>query len=165
MKRLLATDEQSIILFAQRVALGVVMLPHGAQKVFGWFGGPGFTAEMAYFTNVAHVPAPLAFLVIVGESLGALGLVLGLCSRVSAFGIAAIMTGAVFIEHLGHGFFMNWFGNQKGEGFEYHLLALALAVPILIWGGGKYALDSELLRLPALESGASGASGARTRGA
>lgn len=128
-------------LLAQRVVLGLVMFPHGAQKVLGWFGGYGLAGTLGYFTDTLHIPAPIAFLVIVAESFGALALVLGLGTRLAALGIAAVMTGAVLMSHLSHGFFMNWFGNQKGEGFEYHLLALALAVPLVVQGGGAWALD------------------------
>src|SRR5664279_5237392 len=110
-QRFLATD-RSKTLFAQRVLLGLVMAPHGAQKLLGWFGGYGFSGTMNYFTSTLHVPALLAVLVILAESLGALGLVLGLGTRLAAFGIAANMVGEVLTTHLSVGFFMNWFGNQ-----------------------------------------------------
>jgi putative oxidoreductase len=143
-EKLLGTDEKSWILMAQRIALGAVVFPHGAQKLLGWFGGYGYTGTMGYFTGTLHLPAPVAFLVILAESLGALALVLGLATRLSALGVAAVMVGAVATSHAGNGFFMNWFGNQSGEGFEYHVLALALALPLVIWGGGRHALDSAL---------------------
>lgn len=145
LRRFLQTD-RSRTLLAQRVLLGLVMFPHGAQKLLGWFGGHGFTGTMGYFTGALHIPAPVAFLVILGESLGALALVLGLGTRLAAFGVAAIMLGAA-VTHVDQGFFMNWFGAQKGEGFEYHLLALALAIPLVVRGGGAGALDTWLLRL------------------
>jgi putative oxidoreductase len=85
--------------------------------------------------------------VIIGESLGALALMVGLGTRVAAFGIGAIMLGAIFTTHVEHGFFMNWFGSQQGEGFEFHILALALAIPLVVWGGGRLALDTALFRL------------------
>jgi putative oxidoreductase len=91
-----------------------------------------------------HLPAPIAFLVIVGECFGALMLIAGLGTRIAAAGIAAIMAGAIVTTHAKVGFFMNWFGAQHGEGFEYHLLALALAVPLVVWGGGRLALDGRL---------------------
>lgn len=144
LKAFLATDRASTSLAIQRAALGAVVLPHGAQKLLGWFGGYGFDGTMAYFTDAMHLPAPLALLVILGESFGALALILGLGTRLAAFGITATMLGAIATTHLSNGFFMNWFGAQAGEGFEYHLLALALSVPILIWGGGRYALDSAI---------------------
>ena len=129
----------------QRALLGAVMLPHGAQKLLGWFGGYGFSGTMNYFTGTLHIPSPLAFLVIASEAFGSLGLLLGLGTRLAAFGAAATMIGAVLTTHLQVGFFMNWFGNQPGEGLEYHLLALALALPLLVRGGGALALDRSLL--------------------
>ena len=144
LQRFLGTDN-SKTLFAQRALLGAVMLPHGAQKLLGWFGGYGFDGTMGYFTGTLHIPTPLAFLVIMAESAGALGLVLGLGTRLAAFGITLTMVGAVLTSHLSNGFFMNWFGGQPGEGFEYHLLALALSLPLVVRGGGAWALDHGLL--------------------
>lgn len=142
MKNLFDTDPQNSILTIQRAVLGAVMFPHGAQKLFGWFGGYGFDGTMQFFTETMGLPAPIALLVILGESIGALLLIAGLGTRVAAFGISAIMLGATLTSHASVGFFMNWNGNQAGEGFEYHLLALALSVPLMVWGGGRYALDS-----------------------
>lgn len=146
MNRFFQTDEQSWVLFVQRIALALVMLPHGAQKLLGWFGGYGFSGTMGFFTDTMHIPAPVALLVILGESIGAVTLALGLGTRLSAFGISAIMLGAMLTSHAQHGFFMNWFGNQQGEGIEFHLLALALALPLVIWGGGRHAVDSLVQR-------------------
>lgn len=140
--RFLATSSDRTLLF-QRAVLGAVLLPHGAQKLLGWFGGHGFAGTMGYFTEVLHIPAPLAFLVIVAESLGAVGLVLGAGTRLAAFGMVAVMLGAI-TTHLDAGFFMNWFGAQQGEGFEYHLLALALALPLVVRGGGLLSVDGLL---------------------
>jgi putative oxidoreductase len=146
MNRFLKTDEGSAVLMLQRLALAAVMFPHGAQKLLGWYGGYGFSGTLGFFTDTMHIPAPIALLVILGEAFGPLLLALGLFSRLAALGITSIMLGAIFMSHAQHGFFMNWFGNQGGEGFEFHLLALALSVPVLIWGGGKAALDSVLAR-------------------
>jgi putative oxidoreductase len=142
MEALLRTDTNNSMLTVQRAVLGAVMFAHGAQKLFGWFGGYGFDGTMKFFTDTMHLPAPLALLIILGESIGALLLVAGLGTRLAAFGISAIMIGAVLTTHGSAGFFMNWYGAQPGEGFEYHLLALALSAPLLIAGGGRYALDS-----------------------
>jgi len=141
--RFLKTDVSKTS-YVQRVLLGAVMLPHGAQKLLGWFGGYGFSGTMGYFTGTLHIPSALAFLVIVSESFGSLGLLLGLGTRLAAFGAAATMVGAVLTTHLKVGFFMNWFGNQTGEGLEYHLLALALALPLMLRGGGAFSLDRRL---------------------
>ena len=127
-----------------RVTLGAVMLPHGAQKLLGWFGGHGFEGTMGYFTGALGLPSPLALLVILAESVGALALVLGLGGRLMAFGLGAVMVGAVAMAHLSHGFFMNWTGTAAGEGFEYHLLALGLAAIVLVKGSGAASLDARL---------------------
>ena len=124
-----------------RVILGCVMLPHGAQKLFGWFGGFGFTNTMTYFTQTTGLPWIIAFLIVMGESLGSLGLILGFFTRLSALGLICIMVGAIITVHIPNGFFMNWFSKQAGEGFEYHLLVIGMSIPLLISGGGKYSLD------------------------
>jgi putative oxidoreductase len=126
-----------------RLALGLVMFPHGAQKVLGWFGGYGYAGTMAYFTH-SGIPAMLAFLAIMAEFLGSIGLIVGALSRVAAFGIAVNMGVAIATVHFSHGFFMNWFGNQKGEGFEYHLLAIALAAIVIVKGAGLFSIDRML---------------------
>ena len=127
-----------------RVTLGVVMFPHGAQKVLGWFGGYGFSGTMAFFTQQAHIPAAFAFLAICAEFLGGIGLILGLLGRVAAFGITCNMVVAVVMVHWHFGFFANWFGNQKGEGIEYHLLVLAIALAIMVKGAGAFSVDRAL---------------------
>ena len=141
-KKLLGTSND-IAPFVARVTLGLVMFPHGAQKALGLFGGNGFSGTMGFFTGMG-MPAFAAVLIILGEFLGSLGLIFGAVSRFAAFGIACIMTGAIFMVHLPNGFFMNWFGNQKGEGFEYHLLALGLALIVMIKGSGRWSIDKAL---------------------
>ncbi|HWE30144.1 MAG TPA: DoxX family protein [Polyangia bacterium] len=144
--RLLATDD-SRVLTLQRLVLGGVMFPHGAQKLLGWFApGGGFHTTMNMLAQHGHVPSPIAFLVIVSEFFGSLLLAVGLFTRVAAFGCACTMTGAILMVHLHNGFFMNWQGVQHGEGFEYHLLALALAIPLMFRGGGALAVDGWLAR-------------------
>ena len=138
---LFKTDNSTAPLIA-RLALGLVIFPHGAQKALGWFGGYGFDGTMGFFTGTLGIPALFAFLVIAAEFAGSIGLVFGFLSRVSAFGIAAVMAGAITMAHKGNGFFMNWTGQQSGEGFEYHLLVLGLALIVLIHGAGKASLDS-----------------------
>jgi len=138
---LFKTNDSTVPLIA-RFTLGLVMFPHGAQKALGWFGGHGFSGTMNFFTGTMHIPAALAFLAIAAEFAGSLGLIAGLLSRVAAFGIATVMAVAILTVHGANGFFMNWAGNQKGEGFEYHLLALGLALIVLIHGAGKASLDA-----------------------
>lgn len=145
LKRLFETDDSWTQLIV-RATLALVMFPHGAQKLFGWFGGYGFSGTMGFFTDSMGIPAVLAFLVILAESLGALALALGLVSRVAAGGIIAVMVGAVITTHLPNGFFMNWYGSQGGEGFEYHLLAIALATAVVLRGPGRWALDRAVYR-------------------
>jgi len=110
------------------------------------FGGAGLQATMNTFTAKLGLPAPVAVLVILAESAGALGLIFGFCTRLCALGIALVMGGAIFFVHRHHGFFMNWFGGQGGEGFEYHLLAIGLAVALLLHGAGKWSLDQRIAR-------------------
>ena len=133
------TNDFSITIL--RLVLGVVFFAHGAQKALGWFGGYGFTGTMGFFTQQAHIPAPFAFLAICAEFLGGIGLLLGLLGRVAAFGIACNMVVAVVMVHRQFGFFANWVGNQKGEGYEYHLLAIAITFAIMIKGSGALSVD------------------------
>jgi putative oxidoreductase len=142
---LVRTDDD-VASFVLRLTLGLAMLPHGAQKLLGWFGGYGFAGTMEYFTGAAGLPYVVALLVIVAEFFGALGLVTGLFGRVAALGIGAVMTGAILTVHLPHGFFMNWTGQQAGEGFEYHLLALGIALALVVKGSGALSLDRWLTR-------------------
>src|SRR3954467_9790867 len=105
LERFLTTDV-SKTLAAQRILLGAIMLPHGAQKLLGWFGGYGFSGTMEFFTGTMHLPTPLAFLIIMAESFGAIGLVVGAGTRLAALGIVAVMLGAIVTTHLPHGLFM-----------------------------------------------------------
>jgi len=143
--KLLSTRDD-VAPLVMRVMLGIVFLPHGAQKVFGWFGGYGLSGTLHFFTETMGVPLIFALLVIAAESLGALGLIVGFLTRIAALGVACVMIGAIFMVHLSNGFFMNWSGQQAGEGFEFHLLAIALALALLITGGGKASVDGYLSR-------------------
>lgn len=144
--QLLTRTNDNLAPTVARLTLGLVMFPHGAQKALGWFGGYGFKGTMDFFTGTMHIPAAFAFLAIAAEFAGSIALIAGLFSRVAAFGIAAVMAVAIATVHLGNGFFMNWYGNQKGEGYEYHLLALGLALIVIIHGGGKASLDTLIAR-------------------
>jgi putative oxidoreductase len=139
MNTLFRTPDSASLMIV-RLALGIVFLPHGLQKTLGLFGGGGFSGTMSFFTGQG-IPAALAFLVILAESAGSLGLIVGFLTRVAALGIGCNMVGAIFLVHLPNGFFMNWFGKQPGEGFEYHLLAIGMALALLIGGGGKASID------------------------
>jgi len=140
---LLKTTED-IQSFIARVTLGLVMLPHGAQEALGWFGGFGFSGTMGFFTGQLHIPALFALLSIAAEFAGAIALITGFLSRVAAFSIAVNMIMATLLVHAPNGFFMNWFGKQNGEGFEYHLLAIGLGLVVIVAGAGKWSIDSAL---------------------
>src|SRR5208337_3423188 len=142
MKRLMATSND-VSFTILRLVLGVVFFAHGAQKMLGWFGGFGFHGTMGFFTHMG-MPAPVAFLIICTEFFGGLGLIVGLLTRIAALGVAGDMIGAIFIVHMPNGFFMNWMGTQKGEGFEFHLLALAMAAALLLRGAGAFSVDRAL---------------------
>jgi putative oxidoreductase len=128
-----------------RLTLGAVFFVHGAQKMLGWWGGRGFSATMSGFEHTG-IPAVFAFLAIVAEFFGAIGLILGLLGRVAAFGLACVMVVAIAKVHAVNGLFMNWGGQQKGEGFEYHVLVLAITVAIMIAGSGAWSVDRVLSR-------------------
>lgn len=151
-RKLLSTD-RDLALTAIRAVLGLVFFAHGAQKMLGWFGGYGFSETMTLFTQKLGIPAVLAFLAIAAEFFGGLGLLVGLLSRIAAFGIACNMVVAMALVHAQNGLFMNWFGKQQGEGIEFHLLALALAVAIMMRGAGAYSLDRLLRRVVDREVG------------
>ncbi len=129
-----------------RFTLGIVMFPHGAQKMLGWFDGPGFHTEMEHLTEHMQLPWIIAILVILIEFFGALSLILGIAARLWAVAFGILFIGIIFTGHIQYGFFMNWFGNQTGEGYEYHLLVIGLAVALLINGSGKYALDNLIIK-------------------
>lgn len=126
-----------------RLALGAVFFAHGATKVLGWWGGYGFPAAMRGFERTG-IPAPLAFLAIAAEFCGGIGLIIGLLGRVAAFGIACEMAVAIFRVHAANGFFMNWTGQQRGEGIEFHVLVIAMAAAIMIKGSGAWSADGGL---------------------
>ena len=139
---ILATND-SPALFAIRVALGAVILPHGLQKVFGWFGGYGLEGTLGGFASMG-IPALFGILAIVAEFAGALALIAGFATRIAAFGIGATMVVAALLVHRANGFFMNWGGTQAGEGFEYHILAAARSLALILGGAGRWSLDRVL---------------------
>lgn len=124
-----------------RLTLALVFFPHGAQKVLGWFGGYGFEGTMGFFTGKMGLPYAIALLPIATEFFGSIALFFGFFSRIAALATAVNMTVAVLLVHIGNGFFMNWSGKQAGEGFEYHLLAIGLALAVIVAGAGKASVD------------------------
>jgi putative oxidoreductase len=141
MLRKLTVTDNSLATSILRIVLGIVFFAHGAQKMLGWFGGYGFSGTMGFFTNQLHIPAAFAFLAICAEFFGGLGLLAGLLTRIAAFGIAVNMAVAILMVHSHFGFFANWGGTQKGEGYEYHLLVLGITVFLMIRGAGGASVD------------------------
>jgi len=126
-----------------RLALGIVILPHGAQNLLGWFGGPGIEGALGYYTAIG-IPSFLAWMALVTQFFGGLALIIGFVGRVAAFAIALDLLAAVITQHWSVGFFMNWNGTLKGEGFEFHILAVTLAVIVIIRGSGALSIDRAL---------------------
>src|SRR3984893_15686161 len=139
-RKFVATDNDAAVTVL-RLVLGIVFFAHGAQKMLGWFGGYGFTGTMGFFTRMLHIPAVFAFLAIAAEFFGGLGLIFGLLTRVASFGVFCNMIVAVAMVHALFGFWMNWTGTQKGEGYEYHLLALATTALLMVRGAGAASID------------------------
>ena len=146
MKKILATNPANTTALIARLAIGIVIFPHGAQKLFGWFGGYGFSGTMGFLTGTAHLPYFIAVLVILIESIATLFILAGFLTRIAALAIAGQFLGVMFTIHWQNGFFMNWSGAQKGEGIEFFLLLLALSIILLITGGGKASIDVAIIR-------------------
>jgi putative oxidoreductase len=142
LKRLLQTTNDPVFTII-RLMLGLVFFAHGAQKMLGWFGGYGFSGTLSAFST-SGMPVPLALFVILTEFFGSVALICGAFARVASGAIALLMVGAIAMVHAHFGFYMNWFGQQKGEGFEYHLLAIGLAVAVLVRGAGSFSIDGLL---------------------
>jgi putative oxidoreductase len=144
LRKFLSTDNDPAAL-VMRLALGLVFFAHGGQKVLGWWGGYGASATIQGFAKMG-LPPVVTVLIMAAELGGAILLILGFLTRLAALGIGCVMAGALFMVHAKVGFFMNWAGTQKGEGFEYHILALGLAIALLIKGGGALSVDRALTR-------------------
>src|SRR5580700_8121124 len=124
-----------------RAFLAVVMFPHGAQKVLGWFGGSGFASAMASLSGKMGIPPAFAILAVLTEFLAPMALLVGFLTRIAAFAIGFDMLVAAILVHVHFGFFMNWLGKQKGEGVEFDLLLWAIALALIIQGAGAFSLD------------------------
>jgi len=140
MKKIFQTNESNASTII-RIVLGLILFPHGAQKMLGWFGGYGFNGTMGFLTGTAGLPWIMAFLVIAIEFFGAIALIVGFATRIVAVGIISLFTGIIATSHLQNGFFMNWYGNLKGEGYEFHLLIIGMAIALLVSGAGKWSVD------------------------
>jgi putative oxidoreductase len=142
MKQLFFATDNSWAGLVLRLTLSLIMFAHGAQKMFGLFGGYGFKNTMSYFTTTMKLPWALSLLIIAIEFFGPIGLLAGWSCRLWALLFIIIMVGAIITTNYSNGLFMNWYGTQKGEGYEYHLLVIGMAIALLFTGGGKFSLDS-----------------------
>ncbi|MEQ8904098.1 DoxX family protein [Ekhidna sp.] len=145
MKEKIFKTTDSYAPLAIRIMLGLVVFPHGAQKLLGWFGGYGFSGTMGFFTETVGLPWIVGFMVIILESFGAIALIAGVATRLVAANYILLALGIIFSSHIQNGFFMNWFGNQAGEGYEFFLLWIGMAVGLLITGSGAYSIDKHLI--------------------
>jgi len=143
MKKIFQTNESNASTII-RIVLGLILFPHGAQKMLGWFGGYGFNGTMGFLTGTAGLPWIMAFLVIAIEFFGAIALIVGFATRIVAVGIISLFTGIIATSHSQNGFFMNWYGNLKGEEYEFHLLIIGMAIALLVSGAGKWSIDYAL---------------------
>ncbi|HEX3465559.1 MAG TPA: DoxX family protein [Candidatus Elarobacter sp.] len=132
-----ATDVALLIL---RLTVAVVLWPHGAQKALGLFGGPGLAGTVGMLSAHMGLPVVLVYLLIAVEFFGPIALVLGVLTRLVALGIAIDMACAAILVHLPNGFFMNFAGNQRGEGIEYFVYAVGASLALVIAGPGRIAL-------------------------
>ena len=145
MNKIIGTDSNNIFALIARLALGLTIFPHGAQKLLGWFGGYGFNGTMEFFTTQVHLPYIVGLLFILIEFFGSLFLIFGFLTRLSAIGFIGIYIGAIRMVHAANGFFMNWNSQPgKGEGWEYFIMLFGLAIIVLISGGGKGSIDAAI---------------------
>ena len=143
LSQILATDSDWVATLA-RITLGIIFFAHGAQKMFGWFGGPGLRQTLRAMTGHVGLPPSLAFCAVAAEFFGGAALILGVLGRIAALGIVAIMVSAILLVHGRYGLFLNWFGDRLGHGIEYHLLAIALAIVVIVKGAGALSVDRML---------------------
>lgn len=141
MKKLLFATNNDWIGLILRLTLGIIIWPHGAQKLLGMFGGGGFEGTMGFFTGMLHLPWIVGFLVIIIEFFGSLMIIAGFATRAWAIAMIGLFIGIIFTAHIPNGFFMNWMGAQAGEGYEYHLLVIGIALALLVGGSGKFSVD------------------------
>ncbi len=143
MRNFFSTNPHNSTAMVIRIFLGLVIFPHGAQKLLGWFGGYGYSGTMGFLTGTMHLPYILGLLVIVVEFFGALMLIFGLATRLAALSMLGNFLGIIFTAHLTNGFFINWSNTpNKGHGIEYHLLVIGICIALLITGGGRASLDA-----------------------
>ena len=142
-QRLFRTSNDLTLTIA-RLMLALVFLGHGSQKMLGWFGGLGYSRTLVMFEDTMGIPPVLTTMAMIAEVFGGLGLLFGLLTRVAASGVLVVMMVAPLANGLYVRFFMNWTGRNPGEGFEYHLLAIALILVVLVHGAGALSVDRYL---------------------
>lgn len=143
---LLLKSDNNLSSLILRLSLGIVIFPHGAQKVLGWYGGHGFYKTIEFFGAQPNFPVWLTLLLMITEFFGSIALVFGFLTRICALAIGTSMAACAYMNHLKNGFFMNWFGTQQGEGFEYHILVVGIAIALFIKGGGFLSIDRAMSR-------------------
>lgn len=146
MKQKIFHTDDSWTMTIIRLILGLVIFPHGAQKLLGWFGGYGFNGTMNFFTGTVGLPSTIGFLVIMIEFFGSLALIAGIGTRIIAGAYIILAMGIMLSSHIQHGFFINWYGNQAGEGFEFFILWIGMAIALFLNGAGKYSVDKLIIR-------------------
>lgn len=146
MKNIIFNTNKDLTGLISRLTLGLILFPHGAQKMLGIFGGYGFSGTMSFFTETLHLPWIIGFLIIIIEFAGSLSLIAGFAGRIWSALTIILFIGIILTSHIDNGFFMNWFGNQKGEGYEFHLLIIGLSLVILVNGNGKYSVDEIIVK-------------------
>ena len=145
LRNLLRTPDDKVLTLL-RVVLAIVIFPHGAQKMLGWFGGFGPSGTLGFLTTQMHIPYAIALLVFVGEFLAPIALFFGFLGRLSALAIAIDFTTVAVKAHVQNGFFMNWGGQQRGEGYEFFILAVGIAVALVVRGSGAWSVDRLIMR-------------------
>jgi putative oxidoreductase len=145
MKELIFKTKNTISPLFLRVFMAVVLFPHGAQKLLGWFGGYGFSGTMQYFTDSVGLPWIVGFLVILIEFFAPIALLLGFATRLWSVAVFFLFLGIMITAH-GEYFFMNWFGNQPTEGAEYFLLLLGMSLSLSVSGSGKLSVDANIMQ-------------------
>ena len=138
-QKLFATDKTFAPLIV-RLLLAIVIFPHGAQKLFGWFNGSGFSDNMHFLTQTVGLPWAIGLCVIIIEFFAPLALIAGFATRISSAAILVVMAGIIITQFKEY-FFMNWYGTQPTEGSEFFLLAIGMCLSLMISGAGIYSVD------------------------
>ncbi len=145
MKTLLLQTTENWGATALRIGLGLILFTHGAGAMLGWFGGYGFKATAQFLQHNFSLPWVVAAFVICVQFFGSIMLMTGMGTRIAALGVLGMFIGMA-INHIDHGLHMNWSGQKAGEGYEYHLLVMAMCLALVYFGGGSLSLDRIFLK-------------------